>query len=545
MNWNRPFAPNFLKNFDKKLLLNKPETWSARTHWVWYYGILFGLLLAGICFIYPNDARSNTDIAYWIFFVSVVSLLALVFWLIYLLRFNVFKRFGNISGINRLKVFGLYFASIVMIIFFTYIPALVETARANLKYGDDEIVNDVNNYNKLWTILEHDSVDHTWAMDTFVVMQHTNEKLDDSIYIKLHIKKYYDSVDVEEGTTALRQVTKIDSFDYFNRLDRGDTIRKLFDSVYEIYTCPNYTYLSDRGYDDYYNVEYNKSINRRRHNTNPIAIPDTKHATVWTDVDVYNKVIKNYKKPTNINALKNEINALIKKYHYTESRRSRYDYGYIANEYSTDTSYDHRVEKRYDLKNLESSFKNIVERKYRFEADALQWQCRIIFYVSLGICLLLFTFRHSTRKTFFLSLLSAVVLSILTGLFIAFSSFYGSSGSEISILSVEIFYTLLFGTIAATVFANRIRRAVTGICINMFVWLVPFFPLMVMGVYSEIVRENYRRERNMYPLMPEKDLSYLTTYAQVAEVLGIVIFLVLLPTFIHKLYRKWYALPEE
>ncbi len=48
--------PGFLKKVDQKLLLNKPDVWSTRTHLVLYYGILFILLLAGLCFL-EIDAR--------------------------------------------------------------------------------------------------------------------------------------------------------------------------------------------------------------------------------------------------------------------------------------------------------------------------------------------------------------------------------------------------------------------------------------------------------------------------------------------------------
>ena len=239
MNWNRPFAPNFLKKFDHKLLLNKPETWSARTHLVWYYGILFCLILAGICFIYPNDARSSTGVVYWIFFVSVISILALILWLIYLLRFNVFKRFGNISGINRLKVFGLYFASVAMIGFFTYVPPIVESIRANHKYKDGEIVRDINSFNKLINQLEYDSLDHHWAMDTVVIVSQEYNPLANYIYEKLGKEK-----DIEV-------VTSIDSSSYFSRIKEGDTLVNLFDSVYQIYTCPSYQHLSVRNADEF------------------------------------------------------------------------------------------------------------------------------------------------------------------------------------------------------------------------------------------------------------------------------------------------------
>jgi hypothetical protein len=52
----RFFTPRILNRLDNWLLINKPETWSARTHLVIYYGALFMAVLAAICFVYPDDS---------------------------------------------------------------------------------------------------------------------------------------------------------------------------------------------------------------------------------------------------------------------------------------------------------------------------------------------------------------------------------------------------------------------------------------------------------------------------------------------------------
>ncbi len=505
MNWNRPLAPNFLKKFDHNLLLKNPETWSARTHWVWYYGSLFCLLLAGICFVYPNDARSNSGVIYWIFFVSIISILALVFWLIYLLRFNVFKRFGNITGLNRLKVFGLYFASVAMIVFFTYIPAIVETIRANAKYKDEEIVKDINNFNKLVTQLEYDSVDHQWRMDTFIVREEEYGMSDkDKQIIEL----------TEANRKGGFSISRIDSSQFNENIKKGDTIIRLGKAEYEMYSCPNYIKLAVLNADDYTKLK------------------------LLDKIGIYRTVVKDFKRPDPKKA-REEIDALMQKYYYKEKDRySRYEYDTYSN--SQDTTYEFRVKKRYQIDIVESSLRNIVERKYRFCGNDVEWQFRVLFYISLCFSLLVFAFRHSTTKTFFLSLLTAVILSILTGLLIAFSN-----GSEKASMTWLITYTLIFFGVSFTAFTSKTRSIFTGICVNLFVLNIPFLPITIVGLYNKIIWDKYYELERMSNYVKHPLYDKYTLPLVYGEMFGIVLLLILLPTLIHKFYRKWFALPQE
>ena len=490
MNFNRPFSPKFLKKFDYKLLLAQPETWSTRTHWVWYYGWMFCFLLGSICFIYPNDARGNSGVLYWIFFVSIISILSLIFWLKYLLRFNVFKRFGNISGINRLKVFGLYFASVAMIIFFTYIPPIIETIKANLTYKDEEVITDINNFNKLVNQLEYDSTSHIWEKDTIKVIQESIGNIDKQT----------------ENTYRCRIV---DSAEFKARLAGGDTIIQLFKNVYEIYSCPSYIKLN------IYNTDDSKA---------KIKILDK--------ILLYNTIIKNFKK-TNETQARIDIDGLIKKYYFAQTEK----YDYASYEDISDTSYSTRLKKRYQIRMLERSLKNICDKKFRFSTSNLDWECRIIFYISLIITLLLFAFRHSTTKTFFLSILTSVILSILTGLITAFFK-----GTELSFFELLIFYIIAFAVISLFVFKNKIRNAVVGISINLFVIFITFLPIIILALYdSNLKRQSYVTNNNLN----KKVYESLSNYYPFTEILGVIILIILLPTLIHNLYKKWYALPQE
>ena len=68
----------------------------------------------------------------------------------------------------------------------------------------------------------------------------------------------------------------------------------------------------------------------------------------------------------------------MKKYFYElpNTRRYSYEMDYTSSN-SQDTTYEHRMEKRYEINNVRESLENIVERKYRFSGNAIQWQFRV------------------------------------------------------------------------------------------------------------------------------------------------------------------------
>src|ERR1700712_252087 len=143
----RPLAPGFINRLDEYLLKNKPDTWSARTHLVVYYGLLFIVVLTILCFIVPDDPRKSSNVYVWGFLTGVLSFIGFIVWLIYLLRFNVFKRFGIVSAGDKLKTFILYFVSVGIMVGAVYVPTFVEKVRATAAYPDKEIVQDINNMN--------------------------------------------------------------------------------------------------------------------------------------------------------------------------------------------------------------------------------------------------------------------------------------------------------------------------------------------------------------------------------------------------------------
>jgi amino acid transporter len=74
-----------------------------------FFTTVFAAVLALFCYLVFFDARQYSTLPGWVTFTSLIVFIGFVFWLIFLLRFNVFKRFGNWHLLDGLKSFGLYF----------------------------------------------------------------------------------------------------------------------------------------------------------------------------------------------------------------------------------------------------------------------------------------------------------------------------------------------------------------------------------------------------------------------------------------------------
>jgi hypothetical protein len=156
--------------------------------------------------------------------------------------------------------------------------------------------------------------------------------------------------------------------------------------------------------------------------------------------------------------------------------------------------------------------------------------------LSLSLSLLVFVFRHTTPRTFFIGLLSAFILNVLTFAFLNFGSFSGSSG-----ISVLIAYIVIFAAISWKIFADKNRSIIRGIALNLFLACVFFLPLLIAFNYFE-GREMYMVFEDAVLEAQEREFKKMVYVC--CEIGGFVLLMVLLPTYFYRAYRRWYALPE-
>jgi hypothetical protein len=497
---NRFFIPSFLKKFDIWLLKHKPAAWSARTHLVLYYSVIFSVAITLLCLAVMHDARERSQADVWAGFIGLAAFTGFVVWLIYLLRFNVFKRFGNWHLWEGLKMFALYFISIAILVCAAFIPFIVECVTANNAYNDHELVDDINELNLSVCQLEYKMLPKEFSIDTAALIKVDATKVER--YDDQGNVVYVDSADADEPIINYRQHYKafVDTGGFYSRIRTADSLQKITDSLYVTYDCPDYNFVKS-----YYAVENSQ-------------------AAVLSSFEIYNRVIKNYKQP-NKAALLKRMDELDKKYALHHFAISNY----------TDKTYTAIIEERYYLKEIMNSIDNIARKKYWWQDDG-PIVVRIFFYVSFIIALLLFIFRSCTVKTFFLSLLAAVILLIATAICIGIFDLYDNG-----VLTFILLYYMLFFIIAGFIKIASVRSAVQGIALNFTVALTSFIPLVAANLYFELL-EDYNRVNGIVD-----DTLYQTQsqYSFYAETGGILIFLILLEPVFRKLYKRWYSLPEE
>ena len=516
----RPLVPGFLKKLDNYLLINKPAVWSARTHLALWYSLLFAAALALTCFVVPFDARENSDVAAWVLFVSVIIGINVIGWLIYLLRFNVFKKFGHLPAAYGIKTFLLYAVVIGSFIAWAYIPAVVESIRANQAYTNEEIVRDINTANLDLCLLERDSLELKWGADTCIVRKDTvaapekKEQAEASVNLN-EVAEEAEAAEEEPDTAVKGPVSTItlyyahsDAAVLQKRLASADSVIRPNDSTYVFYECPTYNFMS-------------------------FDADAWSRVKLLSSVDIYNKVLKNYRKP-NRAAVRKQLDSIRMKYNREYELASKFYYP--RNYHFNRGNYIGHTQSKYGMYDVSSSMNHITDKKYRWENRLIRDYVRPFYYIVFILTLLVFIFRHTTVKTFFLSVLAAIILLILTSLVFAFTRFRGGSQS---VYWVMLVYFLLFAVVAFTIGIDRVRYGWKGIALNLFVFSLPYIPLIIVAQYYDCLREKYYSYEH-----PEKFL-HKELHTHLAEAGGLVLVLLLLDIVIKPLYRKWYALPEQ
>jgi hypothetical protein len=500
MDSKRPLTPDVINRIDQQLLKNNPVTWSTRIHLALYYGLAFALIVFVLSFIAPDDPRAGSTIYNWIILLSIVSLLAFIFWMIYLLRFNVFKRFGKWGSADTVKTFILYFLVILLIVSLPYIPPIVQSIRANAAYKSNELANDINNMNIRLCLLERDSINTRFARDTFM--------LKDSVKGSIMRNQSYD----ENSGNQDYNFYFIDTATLNNKLAFADSVRKLNDSVYVVFECPEFTFI------------------------NCYPVNENSATKVLGSMDLFRRALQ-YRQTIDTGKTRKELAAFFSKYR----RRSDSDtlmvtYDYINGRH--ESGHMERVGDKYDLYYVNGALGNIAEKKYRWDSYTIAAASRSAYYTTLVLALLVLIYRHTTRRTFFLSLLSAVVLTILTGLFLAMSA-----SSDSGFYTWMIVYFIVFALVASTIINSEHRNVISGIGLNLLVFITAFMPIIATAAYYNYLHNKYelRDDFGMY----DRIFKYEALHFIMAEIGGILLLLVLLATLYQRAYRKWYSLPEQ
>lgn len=494
----RPLAPRFITKLDDYLLKNRPDTWTTRAHLVLYYTIMYALGLGVLCFVIPDNPLRDSFTGYWVTSQSVLVVVAIILWIVYLVRFNTFKSYGITYAGDRLKNYISFFIVIIFMISTVFIPPVVETYKAMIHYSPTQIVEDMDEMNILLARLSKEEYPAEVTVDTIYIVNAnstynynpTNGSYtwNDSLgaYVKGPI---YMTQDELKWTLS----------------DQDSVVWITTDKLIR-FQVTGLTFLSNYKADEDDDVK-------------PL-----------TSFEIYNRVYKS--------GTANDKQTLERRF-YEVSQKYRdphneddYYWNYNTDAYSI-------ISSKYNVGQVNSGVSNILSRYYRWDEEGIVIAYHVIYYIGMFLGLCLFIFRHSTIRTFFLSILTGIVLAIVTGIIGAFFDW-----QEDGFLAAAYVYFAFFFIFAITTVNWKIRSVFTGIALNLAVVFTPFLPFLgVVWYYAGRSYQYYDIYGYNDSYQQYRDTQNLHYW--LSELFGFLILLVLIETVYKWMYRKWFAAPEE
>lgn len=148
----RRFFPAFLKNFDKYLLLNHPEIWATRLHFLAWGLLMIVPLCVGMAWLQVDIRNlSYVNTHFGMMFIPVVMIFLI--WVYHLGKYNPEREFGHTSLQKRLSVQAMVGLGIVMLMFIPYLYGVSVSYFNASRINDRELISDINKINLISTNL--------------------------------------------------------------------------------------------------------------------------------------------------------------------------------------------------------------------------------------------------------------------------------------------------------------------------------------------------------------------------------------------------------
>jgi|GEM_PF-2781761 len=539
-----------LKNLSNRLLKNRPDEWTTRWPWVLVIGVSVHLVLGLVVLATQWDVRYETKYELWIGLIFIIIILGLVGYQLFLLRFNVFKRFGKLGPWHYVGTFLAYFFTMAMVVSWAYNPFAVTSITARLKYDDFQVAKDINRINVLLNIIEYDSIPKLWTRQKVVLVDKSGKQTyyaDDHYTNENHNYNYgHANTSIKNGTPTNRIVTE----DYHGYIEMGE----LFYEDTRVARKDSLTFYTDLATDS--TVAINDSAYYRFYG------PDYTHVGAYhqffnhhdielTDVDLFHQHIKKKPPVKNLENLKAELSALIEKYS-AKNHNNRYRQYVNGIEVSTvapnrpncPQGYRPYVKHKYQLNDLNEGIKNISERYYMWSWDKIGFFTYPLYYISFALSLLLFLFRHNRKRSFFYSMLAGVLLFIFSVTILALIK-----GEAEFVIGLCIVYMIIFAVMASRIFTAQRNSLMQDMAKNLFIYFTPIIPLLITALYYEIKKDLFRIKRMegsaSYTVQYQEAFQYESLAILGSQILGFFLFIVLLHFVYSKLLRKSYALPDN
>jgi hypothetical protein len=560
---NRPLAPQFLKDLDNRHLQQKPNLYASRLLWVLYYGGLFAAVITFLSLVLPMELREGNPELVMTTISSILSILFAVVFIIYYLRFNTFKNFSTSKAKgNAFKNLLYLWLCFIVIISIVFIPAYIASKRTQSKYPNASLVQDVNDFNLItyqnnraaqWEQYQYDSiiVKKNAKDDVFKKYQYKDEEIVDSFYEK-YVKIQPENMNADDRWKSYFCLSKDSIQDY---LATYDSTSQINDSVYCGWIVPDVQCLdvdfynsnlpvtagigvvrnfeNHKQYNDDYNIynhdvfydtikdrialNNNQFVLRSFHIINHPQLPDS----ILKNSSKINEIIMRYLSSTDINS----------SYYSDESAATAVVSAAAEDVYSRPV-YSDSIRKIYNqISDINSNLNNIMDNKVQFNKDRYGFFLITILF-SFSIAILLWLYRHTTIKTYALSYLAGIIISILFGLIVV--------STRMQDYNIGVFYIIvaLLVFCCSIFYSPKFKSAIQGIAICLSTVSVPLIPFIAFATYISIQRlhevEYFNTQASIYH-------RFILEFSYIPTLLFALVFVYFYT--IPKL-KSWFAKPE-
>ncbi|HRH10821.1 MAG TPA: hypothetical protein PLU73_04875, partial [Bacteroidia bacterium] len=156
-------SPKFITKIDSHLLVNHPDIWMSKIHYVGWNGLLLFACSALLGLFLPIHLIRDVQYELWYFLLSLLSVIVMCFWIYHYAIFNKEKNFGNFHLADEYRNFILVFISVLIFLLVPVPFELVQNKRIASMYTDAEVIADMNSLNEIDPYMAHSSNNYfTW-----------------------------------------------------------------------------------------------------------------------------------------------------------------------------------------------------------------------------------------------------------------------------------------------------------------------------------------------------------------------------------------------
>lgn len=571
-----------IKKINKYLLENHPLIWNTRFIWM-----LIALLFAHLGFFamgffsyrqpvelhdYNFFDRYFDDGYVWIGI--LLAILILILWLNQYLKHNAFKSFYPKSGFSLYKEFLIIFiiAALSVGTYFSFTYGL-KTRVSSIKtleelQNDVDLVNQVApftlqsvNYREYTDI--YSSINRCVDAPVFDSLVSFNEVLERVVYNNYYnnywdisyedtrnYQKYKDSLKLplyKEAEFDEILIQKLPQRENWVQPKEEKAKEPVEDDV--IYSGEDATYATTAYTEDISPYDNLKSIYNHCH----VLIDPTdslKNNVYYTEKT--QKLLSGNKKEE-IQTLLNNYLKLADEYQigYRFKDKNWIDYVYnppyyfVNYELSTSEEYSQYYTKSFKKDYIsENDLQKAVETLLKSKTNIFEPVFFLFWlYFSLGLALLIFTFKVTSTRTWVIAVIGAIILTLLFSSIFYFLTLFRVFTHEFSVSSLLLVFISLFWIFSLFGIWSKKRKTISGVNLIWKIWTFAGIAPILVGIYMIYLQQDilYNYEYNPFIHPHAKWIEDHIVELLFANLVLFLIYLLLITPII----KKWKAIPEE